>query len=101
MLDLDQWLDPLITIVIGESLQASAGPSMRLFRSAPDLILKGRSSLVGARTAIDPGETISDNFPDRVALPFGFKETAATAVINKLSVEKTLDKLRADDAKQS
>jgi hypothetical protein len=50
---------------------------MRLFRSAPDLILKGRSSLVGARTAIHRVETISDNFQTGVALPFGFKEDSS------------------------
>jgi len=74
---------------------------MRLFRSAPDLILKGRSSLVGARTAIDCVETISDNFQTGSLCLSASRKTAAMAVINKLSVEKALDKLRADDAKQS
>jgi hypothetical protein len=74
---------------------------MRLFRSAPALILKGRSSLVGAGTAIHPGETISDNFQTGSLFLSASRKTAAMAVINKISVEKALDKLRADDAKQS
>jgi hypothetical protein len=64
---------------------------MRLLRSRPSLPGR-RSSLVGVSQARNPGETIF-NDPGRM--------TPVMADINKLSVEKALDKLRASDARQS
>ena len=101
MLDLDQWLDPLITIVIGELYRPA-----RAFDEAASL----RSPILDEAEAASSGAASNESsrrndflrlsMPESLCLSSS-RKAAIMAEINKLSVEKALDKLRAGDAKQS
>src|SRR6478609_2752628 len=81
----------------------TSAPSMRLLRLPPPILLDaGEAALSGGESANRPGERLPAIVHAKSPYLFSSsRNTAIMAEINKLSVEKALDKLRAGDAKQS